>query len=82
MGKVDVNLTLSKPSFSIWSRSGFDGVYPMDYYAKNDKPWTNYFKSSKSLAAAPAASFYLPGVSHVQRWWKTAAAKAKFAPSP
>ena len=55
MGKVDVNLTLSKPSFSIWSRSGFDGVYPMDYYAKNDKPWTNYFKSSKSLAAAPAA---------------------------
>ncbi|KAH8088709.1 hypothetical protein JL720_6662 [Aureococcus anophagefferens] len=29
-----------------------DGHYPMDYYAKNDKPWTNYFPSSKSLAGA------------------------------
>ena len=59
---VDWGHAFSRPLLSAYEahiafgdETWVDGVYPMDYYAKNDKPWTNYFKSSKSLAAAPAA---------------------------
>ena len=48
---VDWGHHFSKPTLSpyeahvAWgSESWDDGHYPMDYYERSEKPWTNYFK--------------------------------------
>jgi 2-(3-amino-3-carboxypropyl)histidine synthase len=48
---VDWGHHFSKPTLSpyeahvAWGSEAWDdGHYPMDYYARSEKPWTNYFK--------------------------------------
>ena len=58
---VDWGHHFSKPTLSPYEafvafggEAWDDGHYPMDYYARSEKPWTNYFKGDAGVAA-PAA---------------------------
>ena len=38
-----------RDSHVAWGSENWDdGHYPMDYYARSEKPWTNYFKGDDS----------------------------------